>query len=431
MPDLLLRAGILYLPVLAVGLGWAWRRPSPRLAGGALLATLWSIPVLLALNALAPAAGWWRFGADAGVVLGVPVDVLLGWSLVWGALPLLLAPAGSLALILLAALWLDLLLMPRLEPVVVLGPHWLRGEVVLLAAGLAPAQLLGRWTHRRTRLAGRVALQVIGFAGLVGLVMPAAVLAHTGGSWLRLPARALDWHGLPLQALGIVAALGFAAVREFARRGGGTPVPFDPPVRLVTTGPYAYVANPMQLSGALVLFILAALLESLVLAGSAAMVVAYSAGLAAWDERRDLESRFGGDWRAYRSAVRSWLPRLRPAAVGPPARLYIDTDCLLCSDVARWLGARRPAGLRVLPARLHPNHLERMTYHGPRGGVPETGVAAMAAALQHLHMGWALVGWLMTLPGSGALLQLLVDASGAGPRPADQALRSGPASRPS
>jgi len=44
-------------------------------------------------------------------------------------------------------------------------------------------------------------------------------------------------------------------VLEFARRGGGTPYPWDPPDRLVTSGPYAYVRNPMQLSTTLIMLL--------------------------------------------------------------------------------------------------------------------------------------------------------------------------------
>ena len=51
--------------------------------------------------------------------------------------------------------------------------------------------------------------------------------------------------------------LGLSAVQEFVTRGRGTPIPFDPPRHIVTTGVYAYVANPMQLSAVLFLFLLA------------------------------------------------------------------------------------------------------------------------------------------------------------------------------
>ena len=44
------------------------------------------------------------------------------------------------------------------------------------------------------------------------------------------------------------------------------------------------------------------------------------------------------------------------------------------------------------------------------------GVAAFARALEHIHLGWAFVGWTMRLPLVEPFLQLLVDAVGGGPR---------------
>jgi hypothetical protein len=43
-------------------------------------------------------------------------------------------------------------------------------------------------------------------------------------------------------------------------------------------------------------------------------------------------------------------------------------------------------------------------------------VAAVARAFEHVHLGWALLGFLMRLPVLCQLTQLLADASGAGPR---------------
>jgi protein-S-isoprenylcysteine O-methyltransferase Ste14 len=66
-----------------------------------------------------------------------------------------------------------------------------------------------------------------------------------------------------LQVVLLLALPGVSAVLEFAERGGGTPIPFDPPVRLVTSGVYRYVANPMQLSCTLVLLAWAVVLRNL------------------------------------------------------------------------------------------------------------------------------------------------------------------------
>ena len=42
--------------------------------------------------------------------------------------------------------------------------------------------------------------------------------------------------------------------------------------------------------------------------------------------------------------------------------------------------------------------------------------AAIARALEHIHFGWALVGFALRLPIVCALAHLLADASGAAPR---------------
>ena len=45
-----------------------------------------------------------------------------------------------------------------------------------------------------------------------------------------------------------------------------------------------------------------------------------------------------------------------------------------------------------------------------------TGVEALARALEHVHLGWTLLGFLLRLPVVAQLAQLLVDASGGEPR---------------
>jgi hypothetical protein len=217
--------------------------------------------------------------------------------------------------------------------------------------------------------------------------------------------------------------MGLSAVQEFAMRGRGTPIPFDPPRRLVTSGPYAYVANPMQLSMVLVVTAWGLVIGSgwMMLAGPIAF--AYSVGLASWDEESDLGRRFGTPWRSYRRYVRAWIPRLRPyhasldatsdADVASPARLYVAASCERCSEVAAWFAERRPRGLEIVPAESHPTRdLERITYDPGDGGREEEGIAAIARALEHVHLGWALLGELVRLPLVRPVLQLIVDASG-------------------
>ena len=239
--------------------------------------------------------------------------------------------------------------------------------------------------------------------------------------------------GLLLQLVVFTGLLGVSALREFATRGGGTPVPFDPPKRLVTSGPYAYVRNPMQLSAALVMLTWGAMLGSWWVMAAGVMAVVYGAGFAAGDEGADLERRFGARWRVYSSRVRSWIPRWRPVDVGAfvtdtlggqsdadrprGATLYVAEECGPCSEVRAWFEARSPVGLEIVAAERHPTRsLTRITYDPGNLSADSVGVEALGRALEHVHLGWALIGMFMLLPGICGFLQIVTDASGGGPR---------------
>ena len=84
-------------------------------------------------------------------------------------------------------------------------------------------------------------------------------------------------------------------------RAKGTPVPFNPPPQLVTTGPYAYVRNPM-LSG-----VFALLFGFGVLFGSASLLVLFTPlfiFINVWElkaiEEPELLKRLGEDYIEYR-----------------------------------------------------------------------------------------------------------------------------------
>ena len=118
-----IRALAVYLPVLAMAALWVWRRPPLGRRAGCLLSALWNLPVLLVLHLCGARLGWWTFQADGGLLLGMPVDLYLGWALLWGPIPALAFPRLQVALVALVALWVDALLMPAMAPVVQLGPN--------------------------------------------------------------------------------------------------------------------------------------------------------------------------------------------------------------------------------------------------------------------------------------------------------------------
>jgi protein-S-isoprenylcysteine O-methyltransferase Ste14 len=419
--ELAIRAMSVYGPMALIAGVWAVRRVTRREAIAAVLATIWTLISLAVVHVIAVDADWWRFTVTSVTLPGfmLPTDLYVGWALLWGALPVLAAARLPLVAVVVVLLGLDLVLMPLCEPVVRLGPQWLVGEGVAIVISLVPAQLLARWTLFNRQLAGRATLQVIGFSTFMLWLLPSLILAQMGESWEGLTSRGAQACSLALQALAIPAVLGLGAVCEFVTRGRGTPVPFDPPRRLVTTGPYAYVANPMQLSMTLVFLGWGALLASWWVTAAGAMAVVYSAGLAAWDEGGDLRARFGPRWTAYRRHVRAWWPRWRPFVMPGEsrARLYVAAGCGQCSTIGRWFARQRPIGLTIVAAEEHPTRdLWRMTYDPGDGSPDEEGIAAFARALEHIHFAWALAGMTMRLPLVRPLLQTIIDASGGGPQ---------------
>ncbi|HEY4382199.1 MAG TPA: hypothetical protein VGN01_17755 [Acidobacteriaceae bacterium] len=358
--------------------------------------------------------------ADTGEIVfcGTPLELYLGWAVLWGLVPQLVFRRVGLAWVVVAMAGVDLVTMPWCAALVTLGPRWLWGEAAAVALVLLPALCVARWTAEDTHLRARVALQVATAGMLFLLLLPEmAFTLRPGRGWAPLMGEASWLRQLELQMICVLALPGLGAVMEFAGRGRGSPIPFDPPKRLVTSGVYRYCANPMQMSATVVMLVWAGVLRNGWLLLAPALSVVYGAGIAAWDEEADLERRFGAAWRAYRAEVRNWRWRRRPYAAGPDAYLYIARTCGVCSELRRWLEAREPLGMQMVDAETLPaGSIERMRYEPGDGSGAVEGVRALGRALEHLSVGWALCGVALRLPGVWWAVQVVMDASGLGPR---------------
>jgi hypothetical protein len=72
--------------------------------------------------------------------------------------------------------------------------------------------------------------------------------------------------------------------------------------------------------------------------------------------------------------------------------------------------------LLIVSAADHPlRDLDRLTFQAASDNHEDGGVAALARALESIHLGWAFVGWTLRLPIVQPIAQLLVDAAGGGP----------------
>jgi hypothetical protein len=70
-----------------------------------------------------------------------------------------------------------------------------------------------------------------------------------------------------------------------------------------------------------------------------------------------------------------------------------------------------------MDAETLPSGSIRRLRYDPADGTPTVeGVRALGRALEHLHFGWAFCGTALRLPVLWQTIQLLMDASGLGPR---------------
>jgi protein-S-isoprenylcysteine O-methyltransferase Ste14 len=123
-----------------------------------------------------------------------------------------------------------------------------------------------------------------------------------GWEWLRVAGAVLIIAGVPVL---------LECFARFVIKGLGTPAPVAPPARLVVSGLYRYVRNPMYVAvvsivlGQALLFGSASVLEyaAVLWVGFFAFVVLY--------EEPTLRRKFGPEFEAYCAHVRRWIPRLR------------------------------------------------------------------------------------------------------------------------
>jgi protein-S-isoprenylcysteine O-methyltransferase Ste14 len=161
----------------------------------------------------------------------------------------------------------------------------------------------------------RTRAQALLGTGLFLLAAP-GVVAGLVPWWLtrwqvhRPPPLALQVLGALVLAAGALVLLGSFA--RFALEGQGTPAPVAPTQRLIVTGAYRYVRNPMYLAVA------ALILGQVLLLGQARLVayaLAFGVAVVAFVrlyEEPTLRRQFGEQYEAYARAVPRWWPRLRP-----------------------------------------------------------------------------------------------------------------------
>ena len=154
-------------------------------------------------------------------------------------------------------------------------------------------------TQSSSAARARALVAFLALPGMVAYALPLAMAVST-----MRPAR----YAVPAALLGMLGTLLLLwCVREFHAMGRGTLAPWDPPQRLVTSGPYRLSRNPMYVAVVTVLagWCTASDSRALFIYGVAALcAVALRVVLVEepWAARR-----FGAEWDAYRTRVPRWL----------------------------------------------------------------------------------------------------------------------------
>jgi len=163
-------------------------------------------------------------------------------------------------------------------------------------------------TRRVTSLLGSFLFFWIAPATVAGLVPWTLTQWEPGPTLLRIDAG--RWIGVFLGLAGAIVVV--ESFVRFALDGLGTPAPIAPTQRLVVSGLYRFVRNPMYVGVLAAILGQALLLGRRVLLGYAALVfVAFSAFVALYEEPT-LRRRYGREYDDYRAHVGRWWPRLTP-----------------------------------------------------------------------------------------------------------------------
>jgi protein-S-isoprenylcysteine O-methyltransferase Ste14 len=153
------------------------------------------------------------------------------------------------------------------------------------------------------------------FVGFLLLFLPGRLLSWSG---VVAPTRfgLIQIAGLLVAAAGAVVAL--SSILTFAFVGKGTPAPFDPPRRLVVTGPYRFLRNPMYLGAGTALAGAALYYRSLPLLAYALGFLLLMHLFAVGYEEPVLRASFGAPYEEYCRNVPRWLRRNPRGPASPP-----------------------------------------------------------------------------------------------------------------
>jgi len=369
---------------------------------------IWCFSTVFVLNQIALELNWWSYSAQTLTLDLVPIDILLGWSLLWAGVLYPLMRKLNVLFLVSVVFVIDIVVMPSFTQLFELGNYWLIGEAVGILFCLVPGFYLAKSTETDSNVELRSFLLAIAACGILLYIIPIAILELSQKSWREAFALSSFEKNIYFNLLLILALIGFSANYEFSKIGRGTPLPFYPPKKIVKTGIYAYLANPMQVILLLTFTILSIAYQSYAMTGGIAMTLAYCLGIVRLWNKENIAKQFPQSWSRYKENVNNWWPRFTPY-VPQSAQLYFSAECEICQSTKAFFAERKLHNLDLLNADSYPGEcISKSSYIHP-DGFEETGVKAIARGLEHINIFFAFYAWLMRLPGIAHFLQFLLD----------------------
>ncbi len=316
--------------------GYYWFKPKGREFPQAVMAVWTQLSVGILLDYVVVRLGFWAYRPMPFTLYGIPIDLHLEWGLVWSFFLTWLYSKlrrfwrGPRFVILYLAVWtavtvgFDAVVAGQMLFLSHANSRWWMADTVFLCVvqgitlgvyhtGLFPSP---RPFWRRWACCARSTLYVVSIASVFYILLPQVVLTLTHSEQVR-PLVDLRNPLLFLALSAVPFALGAWAILAFAYPGFGTPLPLDPPRKLVVTGPYAYVRNPMQIAGLLLALLLPLQYPTRYMLFYMLDLGLVSVVLFALFERDELADRFGEEFLLYRKSVHNWFPRLIPYRQNP------------------------------------------------------------------------------------------------------------------
>lgn len=259
-------------------------------------------------------AGKYKYTFDELLFMGVPLDLHFGYACLWGTGVCLLwenawtlmKPMLFISVVTLTVFW-DRWGLSSGYIFATESSDWQMWNLIVHAALPFISVNFYRLVDENRAIVLRSVVYAMGYFVLFYFMLPAVVLSSSFGR-PHFPADKIREMVLLLMLFSLPGAW---AAGQFAISGRGTPLPLDPTRKLIVTGPYAYVRNPMQISVVGVTAIWAYVTCSYAMWGYFAILV-LGIQLLRIHEEDGLHRRFGDRYKRYSRRVWLWVPKLIP-----------------------------------------------------------------------------------------------------------------------